>query len=72
MADLTHSEQDTLARRRAVRELIAFFALTFAITFGLGVAVIFFRPEFEAVFGPLGPPLVSWPYYVAVCAAATR
>jgi CAAX protease family protein len=68
MADLTVSEHDTVAKRRAVRELIAFFALTFAITFGLGAAVIFFRPQFEAVFGPLGLLLVSWPYYVAVCA----
>jgi len=68
MADSTGSEQDTVTKRRAVRELIAFFALTFAITFGLGAAVIFFRPQFEAVFGPLGPLLISWPYYVAVCA----
>jgi hypothetical protein len=43
----------------AVRELIAFFALTFAITFGLGIAVIFFRPQFEGAFGPLGPLLTS-------------
>jgi hypothetical protein len=28
----------------AIRELTAFFALTFAITFGLGIAVTFFRP----------------------------
>jgi uncharacterized protein len=67
-ADLTASERATVARRRASRELIAFFALTFAITFGLGLAVIFFRPQFEAVFGPLGPLLVSWPYYVGVSA----
>lgn len=53
---------------RAGRELLAFFALTFAITFGLGVAVIFFRPQFEAAFGPLGPLPTSWPYYVGVCA----
>jgi membrane protease YdiL (CAAX protease family) len=55
------------AKRRAVRELTAFFALTFAITLGIGIAVIFFRPQFEAVFGPLGPLLTSWPYYLAVC-----
>jgi membrane protease YdiL (CAAX protease family) len=66
MIDFTDSEQTT-ARRRAGRELLAFFGLTFAITFGLGAAVIFFRPQFEAVFGRLGPLLVSWPYYVAVC-----
>lgn len=52
--------------RKAGHELLAFFALTFAITFGLGVAVIFFRPQFEALFGPLGPLLTSWPYYVGV------
>jgi membrane protease YdiL (CAAX protease family) len=67
MTDLTVSEQDRVAKRRTGRELIAFFALTFAITFGLGVAVIFFRPQFEAIFGPLGPLLTSWPYYAAVC-----
>jgi uncharacterized protein len=52
----------------AVGELIAFFALTFAITFGLGIAVIFFRPQFEGIFGPLGPLLTSWPYYIGVAA----
>jgi uncharacterized protein len=56
------------AATRAIRELVAFFALTFAITFGLGVAVIFFRPQFETTFGPLGPLIVSWPYYVGVAA----
>src|SRR5258707_8101188 len=66
MANLIGSKQDT-TQRRAARELMAFFALTFAITFGLGVAVIFFRPQFEAVFGSVGPLLTSWPYYVAVC-----
>lgn len=66
MANLIGSKQNT-TQRRAARELMAFFALTFAITFGLGAAVIFFRPQFEAVFGPLGPLLTSWPYYVAVC-----
>jgi membrane protease YdiL (CAAX protease family) len=59
---------DSAARRRVIRELTLYFALTFAITFGLGAAVIFFRPEFEAVFGPLGPLLQSWPYYLGVSA----
>ena len=62
------SATDEIAVRRALRELIAYFALAFAISWGLGAAVIFFRPQFEAVFGPLGPLLTSWPYYVAVCA----
>jgi membrane protease YdiL (CAAX protease family) len=67
MSDLPGWEQDAITKRRAGRELLAFFALTFAITFGLGAAVIFFRPQFEAIFGPLGPLLTSWPYYLAVC-----
>lgn len=68
MPDLTGLEQDPIAKRRTLRELITYFALTFGITFGLGAAVIFFRPQFEAVFGPLGPLDTSWPYYVGVCA----
>jgi uncharacterized protein len=64
----TDMEQDTNAKRRVVRELIAYFALAFAISWGLGAAVIFFRPQFEAIFGPLGPLITSWPYYLAVCA----
>jgi uncharacterized protein len=66
MTDSNPATQDT-EKRRAVRALVTFFTLTFAITFGLGVAVIYFRPQFEAIFGPLGPLLTSWPYYVAVC-----
>lgn len=61
-------ESDDVARRRVVRELVVYFALAFAISWGLGAAVIFFRPQFEAVVGPLGPLITSWPYYVAVCA----
>lgn len=59
MADSIGSEQDTVAKRRAVRELIAFFALTFAITFGLGAAVIFFRPQTRHARAPdRGPSAV--------------
>jgi membrane protease YdiL (CAAX protease family) len=68
MANLAVSEQDAIAKRRVVRELSAYFALAFGITFGLGAAVIFFRPQFESIFGPLGPLNTSWPYYVGVCA----
>lgn len=53
---------------RAVRELAAYFALAFAITFGLGACFIFFRRELEAVAGPLNSPQTSWPYYLAVLA----
>lgn len=56
------------AKRGALRELIVYFALAFVISWGLGAAVIFFRPQFEAIVGPLGPLITSWPYYVAVCA----
>jgi membrane protease YdiL (CAAX protease family) len=68
MTGLDASRTDALARRRVLRELIAFFALAFAISWGLGAAVIFFRPQFERLVGPLGPLISSWPYYVAVCA----
>jgi len=55
-------------RRRTIRQLIVYFALAFGITFGLGAAVILARPQFEAVFGPLGRLQTSWVYYVGVCA----
>jgi membrane protease YdiL (CAAX protease family) len=67
MTHFNRAERET-GKPRAGRELMAFFALTYTITFGLGIAVIGFRPQFEAVFGPIGPLLTSWPYYVAVCA----
>lgn len=65
MADLAGSESDALANRHATRDLIAYFALTFVITWGLAAAVLLFRPQFEVVFGPLGPITKSWPFYVA-------
>lgn len=68
MAQLAGSQNDASAKHRMLRELIAYFGLAFAITWGLGAAVIFFRPQFEAAVGPLGPLITSWPYYVAVCA----
>jgi CAAX protease family protein len=66
MADLNST--DRIARRQVIRELIAYFVLAFVIAWGLGAGVLVFRPQFEAVFGPVGPLLTSWPYYVAVCA----
>lgn len=63
-----NAQEKYLADQRVTRELVAYFVLAFAITFGLGVLGIFFRPQFEAVVGPLGPLITSWPYYVAVCA----
>ncbi|MDQ2859401.1 MAG: CPBP family intramembrane metalloprotease [Pseudomonadota bacterium] len=54
--------------KRARGELIAFFSLTFAITWGLGAVILFFRQPLEALVGPLGPLNQSWPYYIAVSA----
>src|SRR5215471_21697151 len=55
-------------KQRPLRELIVYFVLAYAITFGLGVAIIFLRPQLESVVGPLGPLGKSWLYYVEVCA----
>lgn len=55
-------------RRRTIRELAVFFGLAFAITWGLGAAFIFARPQLEAVVGPLGVINHSWLYYLAVTA----
>ncbi|HXC56199.1 MAG TPA: CPBP family intramembrane glutamic endopeptidase [Rhizomicrobium sp.] len=68
MTDQAVAGPDAAARRRTTRELVAYFALTFAITFGLGGAFIFFRPQFEALFGTIRSPDTSWFYFVAVCA----
>ena len=68
MVNLSDPEQDAAGRRRAARELIAYFALSFAITWGLAVCVLLFRPQFEAVFGPIVSLTRSWPFYVAASA----
>jgi hypothetical protein len=68
MTDQAVAAPDDAAKRRTTHELIAYFALTFAITFGLGGAFIFFRPQFEALFGAIRSPDTSWLYFVAVCA----
>jgi uncharacterized protein len=68
MTDQIIAAPDAAAKRRVTRELVAYFALTFAITFGLGGAFIFFRPQFEALFGAIRSPGTSWLYFVAVCA----
>src|SRR5579871_826649 len=56
------------AQPRVTAELIVYFALAFAITFGIGAGFIFFRPQFEAVVGSMRSPSASWPYYAAVSA----
>jgi membrane protease YdiL (CAAX protease family) len=68
MALLNGVDADPIAKRRVIRELIAYFVLAFVIAWGLGAGVLVFRPQFEAVFGHVGPLLTSWPYYVAVSA----
>jgi membrane protease YdiL (CAAX protease family) len=65
---VTDVREVATAEPRVLSELLAYFGLAFAITWGLGAALLFFRPQFEAVFGPIGPLGTSWPYYVAVCA----
>jgi membrane protease YdiL (CAAX protease family) len=55
-------------RRRTIRELAMFFGLAYAITWGLGAAIIFARPQLEALVGPLGQINHHWLYYLAVCA----
>jgi uncharacterized protein len=57
-----------LDRVRARTELIAFFAMTFAITWGLAAALLFFRPWLVAVGALKGPLNQSWIYYLAVYA----
>lgn len=68
MAELAGSNIGTGADRRAPRELIAFFALTFAITWGLGASFIFFRPQLEAIVGHIASPDKSWLIYLAASA----
>lgn len=60
--------QGGVDRRRAWRELAAFFAGAFVITWGLGALLLLARPQLEAVIGPLGAINHHWLYYLAVCA----
>ena len=55
-------------RRRAVRQLVAFFCMTFAITWGLGALLLFAKPTLEAALGPMGDINHHWLFYVAVYA----
>jgi len=71
MIHRVYSENDMVAKRRAIRELIAFFALTFAITFGIGALAIFFRPQVEAIVGPIGAASRSWRFFVLFDIAAS-
>src|SRR5690242_2313962 len=60
--------RDRSDRRQAAKELGIYFPIAFGITFALGAAFIFFRPQFEALVGRIDQPLTSWPYFLAVCA----
>ena len=42
-------------RSDVLRQLAAFFGLTFTISWGLGALLLFARPQLEAVVGPIGP-----------------
>ncbi len=53
-------------RSDILRQLAAFFGLTFAISWGLGALLLFARPQLEAVVGPIGPTSDSWLFYLAV------
>ena len=44
MTDLINSAPDPVIKARATRELLAFFALVFGITFGLGAAGYLIKP----------------------------
>jgi membrane protease YdiL (CAAX protease family) len=68
MAAKDHDDTAGNSRRGAVRDLSAYFALVFAITWGLGAAFLFARPQLEAVVGPMGQINQHWLYFVAVFA----
>ncbi|WP_372785296.1 type II CAAX prenyl endopeptidase Rce1 family protein [Phenylobacterium sp.] len=59
---------ETGSRSRTLRQLGAYFGLTFAITWGLGALLILARPQLEAIIGPIGETSHHWLYYVAVYA----
>jgi membrane protease YdiL (CAAX protease family) len=61
-------EEGPVDRGRTIRQLAAYFALAFAITWSLGALMIFARPRLEAVIGPIGQTNQHWLYFVAVCA----
>src|SRR5450432_3377649 len=55
-------------RRRAARELGAYVALTFALTWGISVALLAFPEQVRAIIGPVRQLNRSWPVLVAVWA----
>lgn len=57
-----------LTDRGAKRELYAFFATVFALTWGLGALLIFAKPQLESLIGPIGQINRHWLYYLAVSA----
>ncbi len=65
---MTTQNLEASSRKRVVGELATFFALAFAMTWGLGALLLLVRPQLEAVIGPLGVINHHWLYYLAVCA----
>jgi membrane protease YdiL (CAAX protease family) len=62
------AKQGSGDRRRTIRQLAAYFGLTFAITWGLGALIIFARPQLEAVVGPIRQLNHHWIYFLGVFA----
>jgi len=67
-ATTTDMPASARTRRRAAWELAAFFALTFALTWGISVALLAFPAQVRAIIGPNRPLTASWPFFVAVYA----
>jgi membrane protease YdiL (CAAX protease family) len=59
---------DGRARRQTAVELSLYFGICFLITWGLGAALLFARPQLEAVVGPMGQINHHWLYFIAVFA----
>jgi membrane protease YdiL (CAAX protease family) len=57
-------------RRRGAWELAAFFALAFAITWGISAALVAFPEQARTIIRPAGQLNRSWPIVVAVWAPA--
>lgn len=55
-------------RGQVVRELALYFALAFALAWGIGVGLIFARPQVEALIGPIGQLNHHWLYFIGVYA----
>ena len=66
--DIERESARAPANHRTRRELGAFFAAVFVVTWGLGALIIFARPQLEALIGPIGIVNQHWLYFIAVSA----